>query len=100
MNSLEKKMLKKAINVFTNLPVDDWYNQTSIDYVTLSSFYCRLWLDQLNISIVVKCNFTIKGNYKFNLSFERKIDGVFEVFNCYETAYNFGPINIPEYLKH
>ena len=92
MNELQKKLLKKAINVYCNLPVDDWYNQTSIDYVTISSYYCRLWLDQLSISIVVKCSFTKKGNYKFNVSFERKIDGVFEVFKCYETAYNFLPI--------
>jgi hypothetical protein len=100
MNEIQKKMLKKAINVYTNLPVDDWYNQTCIDYVGLGTYYCRLFLDELDIRIVVNCSLTKKGNYKFQLFFERKIDGVFEVFNCYETAYNFVPIYTSNYLTH
>ena len=92
MNELQKKLLKKAINVYCNLPVDDWYDQMSIDYVGLGTYYCRLFLDQLSISIVVKSNLTKKGTYKFNVIFERKINGEFIFFSCYETAYNFVPI--------
>lgn len=100
MNSLQKKCLKKAIKVYTNLPVDHWYNQTYIDKITLGYHSVIIELDQYDIQILVKCEKLINGKPILELRFNRWVNGINEIFNCYETAYNFVPINMPQYLTH
>ena len=100
MNELQKKCLKKAVKIYTNLPVNDWYNQTYIDSINIGYHSVIIDLDQYDIKIVVNCERLINGKAILNVSFTRLINGINEQFNCYETAYNFVPINMPQYLTH
>ena len=100
MNSLQKKCLKKAIKVYINLPVNDWYNQTYIDSINIGYHSAIINLDQYDIQIVVNCERLINGKPILDVSFMRSINGINEKFNCYETAYNFVPINMPHILTH
>jgi hypothetical protein len=100
MNSLQKKCLKKAIKVYTNLPVDHWYNQTYIDKITLGYHSVIIELNQYDIQILVKCEKLINGKPILELRFNRWVNGINEIFNCYETAYNFVPIYTSNYLTH
>ena len=100
MNSLQKKCLKKAVKIYTNLPVNDWYNQTYIDSINIGYHSAIIDLDQYDIKIVVNCERLINGKAILDVSFMRSINGINEVFNCYETAYNFVPINMPHILAH
>lgn len=93
MNSLQKKCLKKAVKIYSNLPVDDWYNQTYIDKIILGYHSAIIDLDQYGIQIVVKCEKLIDGKPILDVYFMRSINGKNEQFNCYETAYNFVSIN-------
>ena len=97
MNSLQKKCLKKAIKVFTNLPVNDWYNQTYIDSINIGYHSAVINLDQYDIQIVVNCEKLIDGKPILDVSFNRVINGINENFKCFETAYNFVPITNPNF---
>ena len=97
MNSLQKKCLKKAIKVYTNLPVNDWCNQTYIDSINIGYHSAIINLDQYDIQIVVNCEKLIDGKAILDVSFVRSINGINEKFNCYETAYNFVSITNPNF---
>jgi hypothetical protein len=96
MNVLQKKCLKKAIKLFCNLPVNDWYNQCYIDKITIGYHSVIIDLDQYDIQILVKCESLINGKPILDVCFIRSINGTNEYFKCYETAYNFVPIDRPE----
>jgi hypothetical protein len=100
MNSLQKKCLKKAVKIYTKLPVNDWYNQTYIDKITLGYHSVIIELDQYDIKIVVNCQRLINSKPILDISFNRLINGINEQFKCYETAYNFVDINMPHILTH
>ena len=100
MNSLQKKCLKKAVKIYTNLPVNYWYNQTYIDSINIGYHSAIIDLDQYDIKIVVNCEKLIDGKAILDVSFMRSINGINEKFNCYETAYNFVSINMPHILTH
>ena len=100
MNPLQKKCLKKAIKVYTKLPVNDWYNQTYIDSINIGYHSAIIDLDQYDIKIVVNCQQLINNKPILDVSFTRLINGINEQFKCYETAYNFVPINMPHILTH
>jgi hypothetical protein len=97
MNSLQKKCLKKAIKIYTNLPVNDWYNQTYIDSINIGYHSAIIELDQYDIKIVVNCEKLINGKAILDVSFMRSINGINEKFKCYETAYNFVSITNPNF---
>jgi translation elongation factor EF-4 len=96
MNELQKKCLKKAIKLFCNLPVNDWYIQHYIDKITIGYHSVIIDLDQYDIQILVKCETLINGKPILDVSFIRSINGKNEQFDCYETAYNFVPIDMPD----
>jgi hypothetical protein len=96
MNDLQKKCLKKAINVYVNLPVDDWYNQSYIEQINIGYHSAIIRLDQYDIEIVVKCDSLINGKPILEIRFIRAINGINEHFKCYETAYNYVPIDMPD----
>ena len=96
MNVLQKKCLNKAIKLFCTLPVNDWYNQCYIDKITLGYHSAIIDLDQYDIQILVKCESLINGKPILDVSFIRSINGTNEYFKCYETAYNFVPIYMPD----
>ena len=100
MNSLQKKCLKKAVKIYTKLPVNDWYNQTYIDSINIGYHSAIINLDQYDIQIVVNCEKLIDGKPILDVSFNRSINGINEKFKCYETAYNFVNINMPHILTH
>jgi hypothetical protein len=100
MNSLQKKCLKKAVKIYTKLPVNDWYNQTYIDSINIGYHSATIDLDQYDIKIVVNCERLIDGKAILDVSFNRLINGINEQFKCYETAYNFVPIYTSNYLTH
>ena len=97
MNSLQKKCLKKAVKIYTNLPVNDWYTQTYIDSINIGYHSAIIELDQYDIQIVVNCEKLINGKAILNVSFTRLINGINEQFKCYETAYNFVSITNPNF---
>jgi hypothetical protein len=96
MNVLQKKCLKKAIKLFCNLPVNDWYSQHYIDKITIGYHSVIIDLDQYDIQILVKCESLINGKPILDVSFIRSINGKNEQFDCYETAYNFVSIDMPD----
>ena len=93
MNELQKKCLKKAIKLFCDLPVDDWYNQCYIEQINIGYHSAIIRLDQYDIEIVVKCEKLIDSKPILDVCFIRSINGTNEPFKCYETAYNFVPVN-------
>ena len=100
MNSLQKKCLNKAVKIYTKLPVNDWYNQTYIENINIQYHSVIIDLDQYDIQIMVNCERLINGKPILDVSFMRSINGINENFKCYETAYNFVPINMPHILTH
>jgi hypothetical protein len=93
MNVLQKKCLKKAIKLFCNLPVNDWYNQAYIEQINIGYHSAIIRLDQYDIEILVKCESLINGKPILDVSFIRSINGTNEYFKCYETAYNYVDVN-------
>lgn len=96
MTITQKELLKKAIEVYCSLPVDNWYNQCYIDQITIGSYYVDIKLNQYDIYIIVNSFDKVNGKDILDVSFTRLIDGINEPFKCYETAYNYVSIDMPE----
>jgi hypothetical protein len=96
MTTTQKKLLKKAINVYCSLPVNDWYNQCYIEQINIGFYYVDIKLDQYDIYIIVNALDKFNGKDVLDVTFTRLINGINEPFKCYETAYNFVPVDMPD----